>query len=82
MVLCLILHSSHHQEPEDIFLSVISAGDDLVVDVGNIRLLRVGLLPLMVADQHKGRVEPWNELGNHPVEQIMMPVNQARVIEA
>lgn len=58
MMFGLILHSAHHQQPEDILLSVISAGDDLVVDIGNIRLLCVGLLPLVVADQHKGRVEP------------------------
>lgn len=58
MVFRLILHSSHHQQPEDILLPVISAGDDLVVDIRDIWFLGVGLLPLVVADQHKGRVEP------------------------
>lgn len=58
MVFRLILHSSHHQQPEDILLPVISAADDLVVDIWDIWLLSEGLLPLVVANQHKGRVKP------------------------
>ena len=82
MVLCLVLHSAHHQQPEDVLLPVISAGDDLVVDVRHIWLLRIGLLALVVADQHEGGVEARNEFGDDPVDQVVMPVDKTPVIEA
>lgn len=35
----------------------------------------------MVTNQHKGRVESWKELCNEPVEDIMIPIYDAAVIE-
>jgi hypothetical protein len=68
VVFSLELHSSHKQQPEQIFFVVVAACLDLMVDEGHVRLLRESLLPLVVADQHIGGVEPSDELCDDEVD--------------
>ena len=62
VMLSLVLHAAHQDQPEDASLPVVPASDDLVVHEAGVNLLPVSLLPLVVADQHEGRVETSDEL--------------------
>jgi hypothetical protein len=71
VVLGLVLHASHHQQPEQILLGVVSAGLDLMV---NVRLLWVVLMSdflLMVANEDKCSVESSNEFTDDPIHNIL-----------
>ncbi len=81
MVLGLVLHASHHEQPENIIFPVVARGQNLVVNEAHIWLLSVPLLSLVVANQYVGRVESREKLSDEPVEKIMMPECEAGVVE-
>lgn len=56
MVFRLILHSSHHHQPEEIRVPVVSARENLMVNKGHLNLLAVWepVLSLMVSDENIG----------------------------
>ena len=70
MVFSLILHSAHKQQPEQIFVFVVSAGDDLVVDEGHFRVDWEPFLFFVVADEYEGGVEAGEEFADDPVEDV------------
>jgi hypothetical protein len=54
MVFGLELHSAHQQQPEEVLVSVVSAGLDLVVHEGHLWVLFEADLVLVVSDQDDG----------------------------
>ena len=73
-MLCLELHSAHENKPEQIILTVISAGDNLVVNEGSLNFLIVSLLALVIADQNEGGVEACEKLTQDEVDEILSEV--------
>ena len=80
MVLGLVLHASHEQEPEQVFILVVSAGLDLVVDEAHLRVFLVSDLIFVVSDQDNGRVEASDQLSNDPPDQIFPEDVEAGVV--
>ena len=50
MVFSLVLHSAHQDEPEEVSLFVVSAGNDLVINEVVLDLFVVPELPFVVSD--------------------------------
>lgn len=80
-MLSLKLHSSHQQKPKQTFLSIIAAGDELMINEGHIWLLNVSFLPLVVAYQNDGRVKTSNEFSNDPIKKVLRPKSKTDVVE-
>lgn len=53
MMFCLVLHTSHHQQPEEVLVSVVSAGDDLMIHKSPFWVIFEPLLLLVVSDENK-----------------------------
>ena len=80
-MLSLELHSSHQQKPKQAVLSVIAAGEQLVIDKGHVWLLSISFFPLVVADKYDCSVKPGNEFSNDPAKQVPRPHNKTDVIQ-
>ena len=63
-MLSLELHSSHQQQPKQVFVFVVSARGDLVINEGHLRVLRESHFFLVVSDQDESRVESCDEATN------------------
>lgn len=50
MMFGLKLHSSHQKKPEEILFFVVTAGENLMIDVGDIEILLISFFALMVSD--------------------------------
>jgi len=50
MMFGLILHSSHQKKPEEVLFFIVTAGENLVINVGYIESLFVSFFALMVSD--------------------------------
>ena len=79
-MLGLVLHASHEQEPEKVFVLVVSAGLDLVIDEAHLRVFLVSDLVFMVSYQDNSRVEAGDQLADYPPDQILSKNIQAGVV--
>jgi hypothetical protein len=70
MMFCLVLHTAHHQEPEEVLVAVVTASDNLVIHKGHLGVLCKPLLLLVVADEDESGVEAGEEGADEPVEQV------------
>lgn len=75
------LHSSHEDEPEEVGLLVVSAGDDLVFNEGVFDLLIVSVFPFVVSNEDKGRVEPSQEISQQKVQKVFVVVEENNVVD-
>ena len=82
MVLSLVLHSSHQQQPEQIFVSIVSAGGDLVVNVWHLRIVNKSDLSFMISDQNVGWVETSNETTDDKVQKVSSDEVEWGIVDA
>jgi hypothetical protein len=52
MMFSLVLHASHQQQPEKIFVCIVSAAYELVIDVRHLGILSKSDFSFMVSNQH------------------------------
>ena len=52
MMFSLVLHSSHQQQPEKIFVSIVSAGRDLVINEGHVGILSKSDFSFVISNQN------------------------------
>lgn len=64
MVLSLVLHSSHQEQPYNIVLKVVPAGDDLMIHKTQWNLLFKSMLSFVISDEHVGRIKPSYQISN------------------
>jgi len=80
MMFSLVLHATHQQQPENIFVLVVSAGLDLMVDETHLRVFLVSDLIFVVTNQDEGSIEATDEHTNNPPDQILSKNIQTGVI--
>ena len=80
MVFSLELHSSHHNQPEQVLMFVITAGDNLVIDECHLRVLLETYLLLVVADQDVSRIETCQQLTENEVDEVSTEVVQTKIV--
>jgi hypothetical protein len=81
VVLNLILHSSHQDEPEEIGLLIIPAGYNLVVDEAMFDILIIPDFSFMISDQDKRRVKPSEKVSQQEVQQVVIVVKNDHVVD-
>jgi len=52
-MLSLELHSAHHDQPEEVGLFIVSAGDDLMINKGVVNLPFISMFSLVISNQDK-----------------------------
>lgn len=81
MVLCLKLHSSHHNQPEKVCFLVVPAGHNLVVNEAVVDFSIISMFVFMISDQHKGSIEPTNEISQQEVGEVLIVVEENDVVD-
>ena len=82
VVFSLELHAAHEDEPEEVGVFVVSAGDDLVVDEGVLNFFVISVFSFVVSNQDKGRVEASQQVAQHKVEQVIVVVEDYGVVDS
>jgi hypothetical protein len=80
VVFGLELHAAHHDQPEEIGLFVVSAGDDLVIDEVVLDLFVVPVLSFMISDQNKSRVKSAQQISQQEIWQVLVVVENDEVV--
>jgi len=80
-MLHLVLHASHHYQPEKVSFTVVSASNQLVVDETGFNLLLICMLSLVVSNKNKGWIKASEKLPDDKVGQILMEVKKDGVID-
>lgn len=80
MVLGLVLHAAHQQQPEQILVSVVAAGADLVIDEAHLRVLFEPDFFLMVSNKNKSRIESCDKFANNPVDDVGSEIVEAGIV--
>ena len=70
MVFGLELHAAHHQSPESIVVSVVSACDYLMINEGSVRVLLESGLIFMVANENDSRIEASKQFSDDEIDDI------------
>ena len=70
MMFSLVLHSSHQQKPEKIFMLVVSASNDLVINEGHVGILSKSDFSFVISDQDICWIETSNQTSDNKVQEI------------
>lgn len=57
MMLGLVLHPAHHQQPEEIIVFVVARCGDLMINKAHIWIFRIPNFLLVISDEDEGNVE-------------------------
>lgn len=80
VVFSLELHAAHENEPEEVGVFIVSAGDDLVVDERVLNFLIIPVFPFVVSDKDEGGVESTQEVAQQEVEKVLVVVEDDSVV--
>ena len=72
MMLSLVLHASHQQQPEKVLVCIVSAAYQLVIDVRHLRVLSKSNFSFMIANQDVGRIESSDEAADDKVNEVRL----------
>lgn len=81
MVFGLELHAAHHDQPEEIGLFIVSAGDDLVIDEVVLYLFIVPVLSFVISDQNKSRVKSTQQISQQEIWQVLVVVENNEIVD-
>lgn len=79
-MLSLELHSSHHNQPEEVCFLVVSAGYNLMVNEAVVDLSIISVFIFMVSDQDKSCIESTNQISQQEVWQVLIVVEDNGVV--
>lgn len=80
MVLGLELHATHQNEPEEICVFIVSAGNYLMVNESVLDLLVIFVFLFVISDQNECRVKSTQKISQNKIDQVLVVVEDNCVV--